>query len=299
MEHGEWLILVLYLIGILVTMVAFGFGSPNMEKVGAYPTLPVATQALNPCTEVYKPCPVGGVTCKVGVGTSQYCGGNLISYQTCSTATTSCASMCSAGSCYEGYVATFCCDAGSDQFRIDPCGADITGIPYPPGEGPVPPPDVTPTPGCVPHSTVCSPCFPACDDVIRLCDNGCNDWNDACHTACGTIPVRAMVVDGDDTSCTAVFDSSVGVDGTVHQFTTSSKTQPDPQTQSGIEYSNFGGLRPGSYTVNSQAPSDYVPVRSCWYKYGVSGEGLTATLGDNEVLVWELGYTQGTAWSQV
>jgi hypothetical protein len=111
-----------------------------------------------------------------------------------------------------------------------------------------------------------------------------------------------MVVNKDDTSCNAVRNSSVGVGGTVHQFTPSSKTQPDPQTQSGTAYSIFGGLRPGPYTINSQAPPGYVFARACWTSVldtPPSGEGLFHTLSPADTLTWNLGYTLGTQWAQV
>ena len=137
---------------------------------------------------------------------------------------------------------------------------------------------------------------------MQLCNDSCSSWYYACFTDCGTIRVRAMVVNKDDTSCNRILNSSVGVGGTVHQFTPSSKTQPDPQTQSGTEYSIFGGLRPGPYTINSQAPPGYVFARACWTSVldtPPSGEGLSHTLSPADTLTWDLGYTLGTQWAQL
>jgi hypothetical protein len=159
-----------------------------------------------------------------------------------------------------------------------------------------------PPPGCIPEATECSPCFPACGVGMQLCNDSCDNWYWACYTDCGTIRVRAMVVNKADTSCNAVRSSSVGVGGTVHQFTPSSKTQPDPQTQSGTAYSIFGGLRPGLYTIDSQTPAQYVLARACWMSVldtPSSGEGLSHTLSPADTLTWDLGYTLGTQWTQV
>jgi hypothetical protein len=110
-----------------------------------------------------------------------------------------------------------------------------------------------------------------------------------------------MQISTGDTSCTAVRASGTGVSGTVHQFSPSSASQPAPQTQSGAAYSIFAGLIPGSYTINSQAPAEYVLARLCWNEAasGTSGEGLSHTLLPGDVLTWDLGYTLGVAWSQV
>lgn len=118
--------------------------------------------------------------------------------------------------------------------------------------------------------------------------------------ATGTIKSRAMVVTSADTSCTAVRSSSTGVSGTVHQFTPGSASQPAPQTQSGITYTQFNSLPLGSYTLSPVAPANYLIKRACWAKLPVvsQGEGLSQTLGAGETLTWDLGYTVGNAWVQ-
>lgn len=117
----------------------------------------------------------------------------------------------------------------------------------------------------------------------------------------GTIQARAMRVDKTDTSCAAVRASVTGITGTVHQFSPSSASQPAPQTQSGSTYSVFTGVIPGSYTIASQAPAGYVFARACWDRSTAptTGETLTASLLPSDTLTWDLGYTLGTAWSQV
>jgi len=116
----------------------------------------------------------------------------------------------------------------------------------------------------------------------------------------GTIQARAMQVSPTDTSCTAVRNSTTGIDNTVHQFTPSSASQPTPQTQSGSSYVVFNSLIPGSYTINSQAPAQYIFARVCWAETGsgTSGEGLSHTLTPAATLTWDLGFTSGVAWSQ-
>ena len=116
----------------------------------------------------------------------------------------------------------------------------------------------------------------------------------------GTIQARAMQVSSSDTSCTAVRNGT-GIGGTVHQFTPSSASQPAPKTQSGSSYVVFNSLIPGSYTISSQPPSEYVLARACWTDSasGTSGEGLSYTLSPADTLTWDLGYTSGVAWSQV
>jgi hypothetical protein len=94
--------------------------------------------------------------------------------------------------------------------------------------------------------------------------------------------------------------NAIGITDTVHQFTPSSASQPDPQTQSGTAYSVFNNLPLGSYTINSQAPPQYVFARACWSDTlsGTSGEGKTQTLESGDTITWDLAYTLGVAWSQ-
>ena len=117
----------------------------------------------------------------------------------------------------------------------------------------------------------------------------------------GTIQARAMQVSASDTSCAAVRASGTGITGTVHQFSPSSASHPAPQTQSGSSYVVFNNLIVGPYTINSQAPVQYVLARACWSDSlsATSGEGFTQTLGAADTVTWDLGYTLGVAWSQV
>ncbi len=110
-----------------------------------------------------------------------------------------------------------------------------------------------------------------------------------------------MRVDKSDTSCTAVRASTTGVPGTIHQFSPSSPSQPAPQTQSGTTYAVFNNVLAGSYTIASVPPAGYVFARACWDRSTAptTGETQTATLFPADTLTWDLGYTLGSAWSQV
>ncbi len=122
--------------------------------------------------------------------------------------------------------------------------------------------------------------------------------------ATGIIRTRAVAVDQADTSCTAIKAVPITagqIDGTVHQFTPSSASQPAAQTQVGANFETFGNVIIGSYTLDSLPPTaNWAFARSCWTNVtlGTTGEGLSATLGANEGLQWDVGYTLGTAWVQ-
>ncbi len=120
----------------------------------------------------------------------------------------------------------------------------------------------------------------------------------------GTIEARAVRVDVSDTSCTAIraVPTTDGeINGTTHQFTPSSASQPAAQAQVGAQYAVFSGVITGSYTLDPNPPTaDWAYVRPCWTNVttGVIGEGLSRTLAANQTLRWDIGYTLGTAWVQ-
>ncbi|MCI0552986.1 MAG: hypothetical protein L0287_18715, partial [Anaerolineae bacterium] len=106
-----------------------------------------------------------------------------------------------------------------------------------------------------------------------------------------------------DTSCTAIRavpQTDSQIDGSTHQFTVSSASNPPVQTQSNANYVTFGSIVAGSYTLVTTLPSgDWVLARSCWSSSGGSqGEGSSYNLTANETLVWDIGYTLRTAWVQ-
>lgn len=107
-----------------------------------------------------------------------------------------------------------------------------------------------------------------------------------------------------DTTCAAIkaVPTTAGqVTGTTHQFTPSSTTQPLAQTQAGADYVTFLGLYAGPYTLDPIPPSaNWMFARPCWTNEttGATGEGLSQTLVQNQILRWDIGYTLGTAWVQ-
>lgn len=120
----------------------------------------------------------------------------------------------------------------------------------------------------------------------------------------GTIRARAVAVDPSDTTCAAIravptTDSNIS--GTSHQFTSSSASQPAPQSQTGANYVTFSNAPTGSYTLDTPGlpTTDWVLARACWsIAAGSIGEGYNALLGVNETLTYDIGYTLGTPWVQ-
>lgn len=120
----------------------------------------------------------------------------------------------------------------------------------------------------------------------------------------GDIQVRAVQVDPSDTSCAAIraVPTTDGqINGTTHQFTPSSASQPAAQAQSGANYVTFSDVAAGSYTVDPSPPTaDWAYVRACTTNLdnGTYSESLSRTLPSAAVLRWDIGYTLGTAWVQ-
>lgn len=121
--------------------------------------------------------------------------------------------------------------------------------------------------------------------------------------AIGTLRARAVEVDPADTSCGAIRGvptTNGEITGTVLGFTANSQNQPTPQTQSGANYVTFATQFGGSYTLDPLLPSaNWVLAGGCWSNTdGSSGTGFNATLGDAEILTWDIGYLLGSAWVQ-
>ncbi len=120
----------------------------------------------------------------------------------------------------------------------------------------------------------------------------------------GTIRVRAVEVSPSDTSCTAIkaVPTTDGeINGSLIRFTPSSPYNPAPSLQSGANYVQFALVPTGTYTVDVDPPSSiWSYKRACWTDVtaGTTGEGLSHALVANSTLVWDIGYTQGTAWVQ-
>lgn len=120
----------------------------------------------------------------------------------------------------------------------------------------------------------------------------------------GTITIRAVEVDPSDTSCAtikAVPTTAGEINGTTHQFTPSSASQPAPKTQAGANYVTFSNIVTGSYTLDPLPPTaDWVFARACSTNLdnGTTGEGLSRTLPANTTIRWDVGYTRGTSWVQ-
>ena len=219
--------------------------------------------------------------------------------------------------CGERRSGTLWCDG---QHCDDICTSDqacIAGC-----NGPTPTPGVpTPTPpSCQEY---CSPSC-ACDCYSLSCSGGVCKPEPYCSPSCtcgcsslscnggvcnpgppcapGIIQARAMVVTKPNTSCDDVKNSTTTLTGTVtHQFTLSSASQPT-QVQSGNSYTVFNNVIPGSYTIDSQVPAQYVLARACWTSIldtPSSGESKFHELTPADTLTWDLGYTSGVAWSQV
>ncbi len=118
----------------------------------------------------------------------------------------------------------------------------------------------------------------------------------------GTIQARAVTVDPTDTSCAAIrAGGSGGIDNTSFQFTPSSESHPAVKNQSGSSYVVFNNLTTGDYGIDPSPPPGYVLARSCWADEpgGTTGETSYATLDPLHTLTWDVGYTQGSPWSQV
>ena len=173
------------------------------------------------------------------------------------------------GSCQCCYQSGCYLDCGI----IQPTG----GPPGPPDEPPADPPPLGSTSTPVPTST-----------PISL----------------GTIQARAVQVTQADTSCTAIraVPTTAGqINNTILQFTRSSASAPPAQVQSGANYVTFANILAGWYTVDSVLPTiDWMYSRACWNNLttGTTGEGLSQTLNANQTIVWDIGYTLGTAWLQ-
>ena len=118
-----------------------------------------------------------------------------------------------------------------------------------------------------------------------------------------TIRAKAMFVSSPAASCDTIRSSSTQLTGTV-----TLKFLPPPasalqivdQPQSGSSYAEFNNVIAGQYTIDTQVSDVYAPVRYCWRTSAVpaSGETKTATVATGDTLSWDIGYTQGTAWSQ-
>lgn len=123
-------------------------------------------------------------------------------------------------------------------------------------------------------------------------------------TPVGDIRARAVSVDPANTSCAtirAVPTTDGDINGTVHQFTPSSASQPAAQAQAGANFVIFSNVKTGPYTLVDTPPTaDWSFARACWRNVttATNGEGRTATLGANQVLRYDIGYTLGTAWFQ-
>ena len=119
----------------------------------------------------------------------------------------------------------------------------------------------------------------------------------------GTIQARAVQVTGAASCATieAVPTTDSQINGTIHQFTSSSAGSPPPQTQSGANYVTFSNVVTGSYTLAPILPSaNWVVDQACWTNEttGASGTGFSATFAGGQTLRWDVGYTYGTAWTQ-
>lgn len=120
----------------------------------------------------------------------------------------------------------------------------------------------------------------------------------------GDIQVRAVQVDPTDTTCATirnVLTTDGQINGTTHQFTPSSASQPLAQAQAGANYVTFSGVAAGSYTVDPAPPTaDWAYVRACTTNLdnGTYSESLSRTLPTGAILRWDIGYTLGTAWVQ-
>ena len=236
-------------------------------------------------------CPPGYKNVEMLCGTRS-CGGKCVYEQTCVTgycAVPPCENvpgsfLCGDGGCNacQRLVQSTICSGSNCQYwcsNDETCGTGCSG----PGPGPGPTntpnpgPGATNTPGPAPTST---------------------------SVPLGTIQARAVRVSVSDTSCAtirAVPTTGGDINGTTHQFTPSSASQPAAQVQVGAQYTAFSGVITGSYTLDPNPPTaDWAYVRPCWTNMttGAAGEGLSGTLAANQTLRWDIGYTLGTAWVQ-
>jgi len=237
-------------------------------------------------------CPPGYKNVEMICATTGSCGGKCVYEQTCVTgycAVPPCENvegsfLCGDGGCNScsRLVRTTTCNGSFCQAWCsldETCGTGCSG----PGPGatntpvPGPGPGPTDTPGPTPTNT-----------PVPL----------------GTIEARAVRVDVLDTSCTAIravptLDGEIN--GTTHQFTPASASQPAAKAQVGAQYAVFSGVITGSYTLDPNPPTaNWAYVRPCWTNVttGEVGEGLSRTLAANQTLRWDIGYTLGTAWVQ-
>lgn len=120
----------------------------------------------------------------------------------------------------------------------------------------------------------------------------------------GTITARAVQITAADTSCAAIKAVPITagqINGTTFQFSASSASQPPAQTQSGANYVTFANILAGWYSLSPVPPTaNWAYARPCWTNItiGTTGEGLSQTLGANQTIAWDIGYTLGTAWLQ-
>lgn len=154
---------------------------------------------------------------------------------------------------------------------------------------------------------VCDPNIWSYGDCVgspasRIGTNGCGGQQSSmCHA---TINARAVRVASGATDCTSVDY----LDGTQHEFTISSASQPSALTQSGSSYVQFTGdtVYGGNYTLNSTVPSGYTFVYSCWTKdknaplsaTAVSASTTVSKPIDDETLTWDMAYTYSGPWFQ-
>lgn len=211
------------------------------------------------------------------------------------------------------------CNAGESCAN---CPADCGGCPVT-GSTPTPPPSGTCGNGICGGGESCDNCSADCGACPGISCNpdlwgawsSCsgspatksrtNECGNPQTTNCtGSIQARAVIVSSADTSCAAVRASTNGINGSVHQFTAGSASQPAPQTQSGSSYVSFFGLVGGTYTITPTVPADYILSRACWTKLlnsPTSGEGLTVNLSvptDADGITWDIGYIAGNPWVQ-
>lgn len=249
--------------------------TPFGGAISPFPTMPLCS--LGPCDDVCGPdtCyddPNDGLlaTCTPFCNNdTEYCAFTCSTFQ--GTCTTGWGDWGACSNCWQFRVCNDNLQLGQTQYCCNPTGPGGTGF-IQPTEPPVPSltPTATPTP------------------------------------ITGTIYARAVRVDAADTSCTAVKAVPItdgNINGTTHQFTLSSASNPAPQAQTGANYVTFANIQTGSYTIDAVPPTaDWAFARSCWTydNDGVTGEGLSRTLGVNNqnILRWDLGYTLGTAWAQ-
>lgn len=124
------------------------------------------------------------------------------------------------------------------------------------------------------------------------------------NTPPATVESRAVPVTPSDTSCAAIKGVSTSdgrITGTTLGFTSNSASVPASKTQTGSQYAVFSSVLSGSYTATSTPPDvNWSIIRACWTNQttGATGEGLTASVGANETLRFDIGYVFGLPWTQ-